>query len=53
MDNSEKRIPVSVFLQLEPQRHGVEALLKRQCAMESKTIAEWHKTIDSILKRRA
>lgn len=44
----EKKIGVVRFLQLYPQKRGIEALLKSNYASTVKTVTEWKALVDEI-----
>ena len=47
-----KKIGLERFLQLEEQRSGVAAILRRQYAQKVMTVSEWQETVAAILKRK-
>ncbi len=47
-----KRMGVVRFLQLEPQRSGIAAILRRRYASEVHTLAEWETLVQNVLNRK-
>ena len=52
-DTADRKIGLERFLQLEEQRSGVAAILRRSYAQKAMTISEWEETVSSILKKKA
>ena len=51
-DEVDRKIGLERFLQLEEQRSGVAAILRRQYAQEVMTLSEWEAVISGILKKK-
>ena len=52
-DNADRKIGLERFLQLEEQRSGVAAILRKQYPQKAMTITEWEETVAAILKKKA
>ena len=50
--SEDRKIGLERFLQLEEQRSGVAAILRRQHAQKVMTISEWEEIVSCILKRK-
>lgn len=48
---AEKRIGLERFLQLEPQKRGIMAILRSRFATEIYTRAEWETIVTNVLHR--
>ena len=52
-DSADRKIGLERFLQLEEQRSGIAAILRRQYAQKVMTISEWEETVAAILQKKA
>ncbi len=52
-DSADRKIGLERFLQLEEQRSGIVAILRRQYAQKVMTISEWEEIVESILHKKA
>ncbi len=48
----EKKIGLERFLQLEPQKSGISAILRRRYASQVMTQTDWEQTVENILNRK-
>lgn len=51
-ETPEKGIGLERFLQLEPQRRGIMAILRSKYATEIHTQAEWETIVTNVLNRK-
>ncbi len=51
-DSSTQKIGLERFMQLEPQKRGIAAILRRKYAMEVHTQAEWESIVENVLNRK-
>jgi hypothetical protein len=49
---SDKKIGVVRFLQLEPQKSGIEAILRSKYAMTIQTQEDWETTVTNLLNQK-
>ena len=52
-DEADRKIGLERFLQLEEQRSGVVAILRRKYAQQVMAISEWEELVEAILKKKA
>ena len=50
--SEDRKIGLERFLQLEEQRSGVAAILRRSYAQKAMTISEWEEIVAAILKKK-
>lgn len=48
----QQKMGLERFLQLEPQKSGISAILRRRFALDVKTIGDWRTTVDEVLNRK-
>jgi hypothetical protein len=49
---SAKKIGIVRFLQLEPQKSGIEAILRSKYAMTIQTKEDWETTVTNLLSQK-
>ena len=49
---AEAKIGLERFLQLEPQKRGITAILRSKYAAEIHTQAEWETVVENVLNRK-
>ena len=52
-DKADRKIGLERFLQLEEQKSGIAAILRRSYAQQAMTISEWEEAVEAILKKKA
>lgn len=49
---AEKKMGLERFLQIEPQRRGIAAILRSKYASQVHTLEEWKKIVEDTLNRK-
>lgn len=51
-DAADRKIGLERFLQIEPQRSGTAAILRRKYAKDVRVLSDWEETVSSVLGRK-